>query len=301
MTDALTDEPSWTSTEQATIEAAEPAEPQEPVLSGIDLARVALYAAREAAHKNGTTPGKRTKRSTPVAAASRARGGDREPQGLAGALQRLIAERAWDLPVAGGTVVDAWPRIAPDLADHVTAVGYDPDSGTLDLRPTSPAWATRLRLGSAELLRRIEAHTGNQAVRALRILTPGHTAQQTRRDEPSAAAPLPAPPSDPSPGFQRAKAAHHATHREQQEAPLPVREALARQSAALAANREPEEAFAEARYAAEQLQQRQTRGGDVHAAALRRAHRERAERQLSAITAIQSSAGAPVAPLRRTA
>ncbi|MEU6299987.1 hypothetical protein [Streptomyces erythrochromogenes] len=57
-------------------------------------------------------------------------------------LQRLMADRAWALPIAGGTVLDYWPdvaaAVAPKLPDHAQAVAFHLDTGQLDLRPGSP-------------------------------------------------------------------------------------------------------------------------------------------------------------------
>ncbi|AYV32400.1 MULTISPECIES: hypothetical protein [Streptomyces] len=54
-------------------------------LSGVDLARQALVAAREAARKNGATSKKPKRRTTAVVG----RGG-REPLGLGSAISRMM-------------------------------------------------------------------------------------------------------------------------------------------------------------------------------------------------------------------
>lgn len=40
----------------------------------------------------------------------------REPTGFAAVLQRLMADRAWDIPAAGGSILDQWPAIAATLS-----------------------------------------------------------------------------------------------------------------------------------------------------------------------------------------
>lgn len=95
--------------------------------SGVDLARVALRAAMEAARKNGT--GQKAKRK-PRAVTTVRRDG-REPIGLGAAIGALVTERAWELPAAGATLRERWAAIAPELAGHVAAVSYDADSGGL--------------------------------------------------------------------------------------------------------------------------------------------------------------------------
>ncbi|MER5908856.1 hypothetical protein ABT150_54475 [Streptomyces mirabilis] len=66
----------------------------------------------------------------------------REPMGLGAAIGALVAERAWELPAAGATLRQRWEAIAPELAGHVVAVGYDADSGrrtgTADYRVDLP-------------------------------------------------------------------------------------------------------------------------------------------------------------------
>jgi hypothetical protein len=74
-----------TPTEQASVDS--------PELSGIDLARVALRD-------------------------------DREQRAFATRLKVLMSERARALPAAGGSVLDRWPDITPQLPDHVQAVAF---------------------------------------------------------------------------------------------------------------------------------------------------------------------------------
>ncbi|MEU6300007.1 hypothetical protein [Streptomyces erythrochromogenes] len=66
--------------------------------SGVDLARVALRAAREAAKKTGT----RTAKSKPRPARP-VRRDSRTPMGLGEAFTALIAERGWEIPAAGAS------------------------------------------------------------------------------------------------------------------------------------------------------------------------------------------------------
>ncbi|MFE3826808.1 hypothetical protein [Streptomyces sp. NPDC059092] len=74
-----------------------------------------------------------------------------EPSGFGTLLAWLMADRAWELPAAGGRVLDPWPDIAatvaPRLPTHVTAVAFHPETGQLDLH-TPPAYATPTALPS---------------------------------------------------------------------------------------------------------------------------------------------------------
>ncbi|WP_331720168.1 DciA family protein (plasmid) [Streptomyces sp. NBC_01136] len=254
-------------------------------VSGVDLARVALRAAMEAARKNGA--GQKAKKKPRAGTAVRRDG--REPLGLGAAISALVTERAWELPAAGASLRERWAAIAPELAGHVAAVSYDPDSGQLTVCPESSAWATKARLEQTRVVAAANKAAGRAVVRALRILPPG-------------AVPAPGPadvaPADPAPaptgpaksretaceGYRRALAAH-------QEAAVASRvdpgiaEAVERQNRAmreLSRRAFPETDVvpddAPAPIAAARAQRRHQ--ADVsHAAALRRARAERAARE----------------------
>ncbi|MFD5341526.1 DciA family protein [Streptomyces hawaiiensis] len=138
--------------------------------SGVDLARVALRAAMEAARKNGG--GGQKAKQQPRAVTTVRRDG-REPMGLGAAIGALVTERAWELPAAGATLRDRWAAIAPELAGHVAAVSYDPNSGRLTVCPESTAWATKARLEQTRVIAAVNESAGRTVVRALRILAPG--------------------------------------------------------------------------------------------------------------------------------
>ncbi|MEU9212733.1 DUF721 domain-containing protein [Streptomyces sp. NPDC048415] len=91
--------------------------------------------------------------------------------GLGVAIGALVTERAWELPAAGASPLDRWAAIAPDLAGHVAAVGYDPESGRLTVYPESTSWATKLRLEQVRLIKAANTR-GRTVVRALRIFAP---------------------------------------------------------------------------------------------------------------------------------
>ncbi|MGR8012227.1 DciA family protein [Streptomyces hypolithicus] len=187
-----------------------------PELSGVDLARVALHQAREAAKARGEGSTRKTKRRTRT---TTVRGDGREPTGFAAVLQGLMADRAWDVPAAGGSILDQWPAIAadlsPKLAAHVTAIAFHAETGQLDLRPDSPAYATQLRLLAARIITVANEVAGAQTVRTVRVLAAGPTTLPAPRT--TAPAPGPAVPArtrDMAPaGFHRALTAHQAVPR----------------------------------------------------------------------------------------
>lgn len=201
-------------------------------VSGVDLARVALRAAMEAARKNGG--GQKAKAKPRIVRPVRRDG--REPMGLGAAIGALVTERAWELPAAGATLRERWAAIAPELAGHVIAVSYDADSGRLTVCPESATWATKARLEQTRIIAAANESAGRTVVRSLQILAPGTVAVT----EPAGTGPEPAaahagPPrtrETASDGYRRALAAH-------QEAAPPSRvdphiaEAVERQTAAM--------------------------------------------------------------------
>ncbi|MCI3279181.1 DciA family protein [Streptomyces cylindrosporus] len=221
----------------------------EPELSGVDLARSALLAARAAAKNAPTQPQK--KRTGPGRRITRT--GGRDPIGLAAAITSMMGDRGWEPPEPGGSILDQWPTIAPELVGKVAAERYEHDTGVLHLRPASPAYATQLRLHQTQILRTIHEKTGGQSVRALRILTPGTPALAAEPSPEQRPAAVPEAPvktrQDGCPGYQDAIAVA-LEHRP----PTPpvdpyVEEAMRRQEAALRANRQPETEHRDAEWA----------------------------------------------------
>ncbi|MFD4528387.1 DciA family protein [Streptomyces sp. NPDC058470] len=267
---------------------------ENPQLSGVDLARVALRAAKVAAQKNGggRTAQPKTRTTSVV------RRGGREPMGLGAAIGALVTERAWELPAAGATLRERWAAIAPELAGHVVAVGYDADSGRLTVCPESAAWATKLRLEQARVVQAANESAGRTVVRGLRILTPGSVPVTETDDVAPAAAPTGPVKSRESAceGYRRALAAH-------QEVAVPSRvdpaiaEAVERQNRAMRelsrrAFPEPPAVPDDAPAPIEQARVQRRRQAEVsRAAALRRARQERASR----------AADCETSPVRQTA
>lgn len=264
-------------------------------LSGVDLARVALRSAMEAARKNGSGQ-KAKKKAQPVRTVRR---DGREPMGLGAAIGALVTERAWELPAAGATLRQRWAAIAPELAGHVAAVGYDADSGQLTVCPESSAWATKTRLEQTRIVDAANKAAGRTVVRALRILAPG-----------SVPAPDPADPAPESPaaptgpartretaceGYRIALAAH------QEAAPLRrvdpgIAEAVERQNRAMRelsrrAFPEPPSVPDDAPAPIEQARlQRRRQAAATEAAALRRARAEKAGREVAVPQSLDQTA-----------
>jgi predicted nucleic acid-binding Zn ribbon protein len=140
----------------------------QPTTSGIDLARAALAAARAAAKTRPAEAPRKTRRATRT---SIRRPGD--PMGLGAAIGKMMTERGWEPPEAGGSILDQWPSIAPELADKVAAVRFEHDTGILHLRPATHTYATQLRLYQAQILAKVQQHPSGSTVRSLKILSAG--------------------------------------------------------------------------------------------------------------------------------
>lgn len=245
-----------------------------PQLVGADLARLALQNARATA-KTSPAPGpnrarpKRTMR----------RGDGREPVSLAAALTGLGADLPLDDGVAGGSLLDQWPTLCPQYAGCVEPASYDPASGRLDLRPSSPAYAAQLRLLGGQLAKQINDKMGKPVVRTIRVLPVGHVATRPTTT-PSASSSQPEGPvktkDTASPGYRAALEAALAHRPERQPTNPYVIEALARQETALRANRLPEDEHREAEWELDRLTAAQVdRDEAVRRAAIARARRER--------------------------
>ncbi|MFB6807637.1 DciA family protein [Streptomyces sp. NPDC056387] len=256
-------------------------------LSGVDLARQALVAAREAARKNGATA-KKPKRRT----SSGVRRDGREPLGLGSAIGMMMTERGMVAPVAGGSALADFDAIiaaaAPELTGRVQAVAFDADTGRLDVVPDAPAVATKLRWSAPQLIAAANERVPGANVRALHVLAPAPakaglgTAAATPAPRPT----MPTVPEErrtPPEGYRRAIEAHRQAARPSTADPA-IAEAVERQAAAMRelsrrAFPEPDVVLENAPAPIDQARlQRRRQAAATEAAALRRARAERAQR-----------------------
>ncbi|WP_331745273.1 DciA family protein (plasmid) [Streptomyces sp. NBC_01116] len=269
----------------------------EPELRGVDLARQALLAAREAARKSGATRQKPKRRTTTVV-----RRDGREPLGLGSAISMMMTERGMAAPAAGGGVLAEFDTIltavVPELAGRVKAVAFDAETGRLDVTPDLPAAGTQLRWSAPKLIAAANKAVPSANVRALHILTPApmKASPATAAAEPAPQPTAPAAPmhrADPPEGYRETIAAHRATWNTTQQHTNPEIQAAAERQLRERL-REPEECFADGRQALQDLRvkaaaQQRTRPSDVSRA--RALHRLAAER--SGLATITSAAAAP--------
>ncbi|MCX4911898.1 DciA family protein [Streptomyces sp. NBC_00878] len=242
--------------------------------SGIDLARAALASARAAAKTRPAQPQRKKTRSTQ---AGNRRAGD--PMGLGSAITRMMTDRGWQPPEVGGSILDQWPTIAPELADKVAAVRFEHDTGTLHLRPATHTYATQLRLYQAHILTKVQQSPSGGTVRSLRILPAGTSPHSATTDpEDASAAPVEAPVrtrQTASPGYRTALESVLAHRPDRAPADPYIVQAMARQEAALRANRAPEDEHRDAVWEEDRLEQEQRRRDEsVRRAAIARKRKE---------------------------
>ncbi|MFI8007969.1 DUF721 domain-containing protein [Streptomyces sp. NPDC086010] len=180
--------------------------------SGVDLARQALLAAREAARKSGATSKKPKRRTTTVV-----RRDGREPLGLGNAISRMMVERGMVAPAAGGSVLASFDTIVaavvPELAGRVHAVAFDAETGRLDVVPDVPACGTQLRWSAPKLVAEANERVSGGCVRALHVLAPAPVnagpATAAAEVAPQPTAPVaPVQRRTPPEGYRRAIEAH---------------------------------------------------------------------------------------------
>jgi len=139
-------------------------------------ASLALARARKAAADKGLRPGlkplrKRRRADQPSGTPSGSAPDARDPLLLGEQLDRLLADRGWQVDVAVGSVIGRWPEIVgADVAEHVQPVTFE--HGVLTLRAESTAWATQMRLLTSVLLGRLETEVGAGTVTEIAVTGP---------------------------------------------------------------------------------------------------------------------------------
>lgn len=223
--------------------------PDTPTASGADLARQALAAARAAAKTRPAATPKKRRTVRP------ARGEGRDPLAFGDLLKNLKTEQGWETGIDGGNLIDQWPTLCPpELATTVRPTAYDPDRGLLTLQPSTPAYATQVRLFQQHLIRRLNEGLGRPAVRTIRVLPPG--GRPAAGSGPDQMPDVPAEPKAPaktretaSPGYREALEAALAHKPDRQPTNPYVLEAIARQEEALRRKRQPEHEHRDAYWA----------------------------------------------------
>ncbi len=90
---------------------------------------------------------------------------------LSAAIGRLLDAEGWTLAAATGSVFGRWAQIVgADLAAHTTPETLT--DGELTVTADSTAWATQVRLLSAQLVRRLNQELGDGTVRRVKVRGP---------------------------------------------------------------------------------------------------------------------------------
>ncbi|WP_433894589.1 DUF721 domain-containing protein [Streptomyces sp. CA-111067] len=148
------------------------AQPAGAESSGVDLARVALRAAKEQARARGAAAVQK-KQARRGGLRSGARADGRDPLPLGAAINRLITERGWEAPAAVGGVMGRWPQlVGQEVAQHCAPARYDEEERVLTVQCDSTAWATQLRLLAPTLVARLNADLGQGTVKLIKVLGP---------------------------------------------------------------------------------------------------------------------------------
>ncbi|MBK3628319.1 DUF721 domain-containing protein [Streptomyces sp. MBT49] len=269
-------------------------------LSGVDLARQALVAAREAAKKNGSATRKPKRRTTTVVSRD-----GREPLGLGSAISRMLTERGMVAPAAGGSVLAQFDAIlaaaVPELAGRVQGVAFDADTGRLDVVPDAPAVGTKLRWSAPKLIAAANERVRGANVRALHVLAPAPVKARPATVAAADPDPQPAPPAmpverrTPPDGYRRAIEAHRQAAPPSRVDPG-IADAVERQTAAMRelsrrAFPEPPSVPDDAPAPIDQARiQRRRQAAMTEAAALRRARQERAGVAVPQAVALRTTA-----------
>lgn len=146
-----------------------PAEPPGP--NPVDPARALLAQARATARTRGRSGTTLRRTPRPGVSASGSAPDDRDPQILATAASRLLAQHGWEVEVAVHSVMARWPDlVGAQVAEHCTPESYR--QGELAVRADSTAWATQIRLLAPQLLRRLNLELGEGTVRTVAVRGP---------------------------------------------------------------------------------------------------------------------------------
>ncbi len=170
----------------ATGDVSRGTSPSEPDAEAAgDAVRSALNRAKAAARARGLTPtpsarggrgsaagnpGRRPRRWDPTVL-SGARPDGRDPQTVGATVDRLVADRGWQAPVAVGGVIGRWEAVVgAEIAAHCTPEAFI--ESVLTVRADSTAWATQLRLLLPQVMRRLTEEVGEDVVTKIVVLAP---------------------------------------------------------------------------------------------------------------------------------
>lgn len=156
--------------------AETPADGESPGLlpppRGVDLARAALAAAREANAQRRQAAGRTPMVRRGGAAGLRRRrwsgpGPDaRDPQPLAATMRTWVRTAGTGADLTKAMLFGRWAEIVgPEVADHCVPVSLV--DGALTVQAESTAWATQIRMMAGPIVKRINDQMGDRSVKRL--------------------------------------------------------------------------------------------------------------------------------------
>ncbi len=137
---------------------------------GLDLARKLTRATAKSSPAARKRRAKRDDRPRGTTV-SGAHPDDRDPQLLGSQVDRLVADRGWDLELRVRGVFARWPElVGADVGAHSAPETFI--DGKLVVRADSTAWATQLTLLAPALVRRLNEELGHGTVTVIDVLGP---------------------------------------------------------------------------------------------------------------------------------
>ncbi|MEZ5096149.1 MAG: DciA family protein [Nocardioides sp.] len=160
--------------------ATTPEAPASHTDEGLDLARALTRATTGARAETRARRRRRpdTATATDQASGRSSRGGlssahpdERDPQPLDTTVERVVADRGWELELRVHGVFARWPDlVGPEVGSHSRPESFV--DGTLVVRTDSTAWATQLRLLAPTVVRRLNEELGDGTVKVLEVVGP---------------------------------------------------------------------------------------------------------------------------------
>ncbi|MDJ0466115.1 DUF721 domain-containing protein [Streptomyces sp. H27-C3] len=263
--------------------------------SGVDLARVALRQAKEAARARGNAP---QKKKIQRSSYRHTRGDGRDPLSLQGVVQQLVVDRGWERGTDGGGLVARWPAIMGSRAKHWPVHKYDEETGTLTVLCVSDSWAKMLELTARNIVTEVNEALGKPTLQRIVVRKATGSAGRDQRAQAPEAVPQASPAAATSDKFRPTGAQPGDAYRAAREGLREERIAALTESPVRVTRdprfvlKEPEDAFADAVALEEQLAAAARRKADPRAQAIARARRERKAR-----TAPPAPAANPARPV----
>lgn len=145
----------------------------DPVIDQQDLAALTLAAVRKSNRGVRGYVGRGQPGSIAPQQFSGARADGRDPARASAAVADLVEDRGWKARTRVAAVIGRWEDVAgQQLADHVHAVRFDEETGSLTLQADSTAWATQTRVLIPHLLTRLDQIIEPGVVRQIEVAGP---------------------------------------------------------------------------------------------------------------------------------